>query len=179
MKSGPADIITVLEVVNFLQYEGKTTFDSVERLLVERIMDAINKKKFSLGTELMIAAILSRADNFTNTFQQKVAKKLRKDSAGSLFTKFDASNGLNQRLIETCVNKKIFANDNHNYVKMQLMIFCRKLHDLRSSVSRSKSKSADKVIEYKFTAEEIPSQTVGKRKSAVDPSSVPTKKIQR
>ena len=132
MKSGPVDIITVLEVVNFLQFEGKTTFDSFERLLIDRIMDAINKKTFSLGTELMIVAILSRADNFTNTFQQKVAKKLTKNSFGNLFTEFEASSRLNRRLIEMCVDKGIFEYDNVYYVKTQLMIYCKKLQDLQS-----------------------------------------------
>ena len=184
MKSGPVDIITVLEVIDFVQYEGKTIYDSFERLLVEQIIYVINKKTLSLGTELLIAAILSRADNFANTFQQKVAKKLTIKSFGHLFTGFEAASRLNQCLVELCVDKGIFANDNHYYVKIQLMIYCQKLHDLQSAVSRPNSKSVieklnQKVIQYKFIAEEIPSNFTEKRKSAVNPSSVATKNLRR
>ena len=141
---------------------------------MERIMEAINKKTLSLGTELLIAAILSRADNFTNTFQQKVAKKLTKTSFGSLFTDFEASNRLNQRLIEICVDKEIFNDDNEYYVKMQLMIYCEKLRELQNG----KPRSAEKVIQYKFTSKEIVSQSTGKRKST-DPSNALTKRPRR
>ena len=162
-------------MIDFLQYEGKTTYNSIERLLVEQIIDAINKKTFSLGTELLIALILSRADNFTNTFQQKVAKKLTKNLAGNLFFDFEVANRLNQRLIETCVDKEIFNDDNEYYVKMQLMIYCKKLLELNNDRPRS----AEKVIEYKFTPKEIVSQSTGKRKSSVDPPNVLTKRSRR
>ena len=162
-------------MVNFLQYEGKTTYDSFERLLVERILDAINKKTFPLGTELLIAAILSRADKFINTFQQKVAKKLTKNSVANLFNDFEVSNRLNRRLIETCVKKEIFNDDNEYYVKMQLMIYCKKLLELYSERPRS----AEKVIAYKFTSEEIVSQSTGKRKPTVDPPNAPAKRSRR
>ena len=162
-------------MIDFLQYEGKTTYNSIERLLVERIIDAINKKTFPLGTELLIALILSRADNFTNTFQQKVAKKLTKNLAGNLFFDFEVANRLNQRLIETCVDKEIFNDDNEYYVKMQLMIYCEKLRELQNG----KPRSAEKVIEYKFTPKEIVSQSTGKRKSTGDPSNVPAKRLRR
>ena len=142
---------------------------------MERIMDAINKKTLSLGTELLVAAILSRADNFTNTFQQRVAKKLTKDSAGILFREFDVSKGLNRRLIRTCVNKEIFDDDNDYYVKVQLMIYCKKLQELQADRPRS----AEKVMQYKFASEETVSQSTGKRKSTVDPSNAPTKRLRR
>ena len=138
-------------------------------------MDAINKKTFSLGTELLIALILSRTDNFTNTFQHKVAKKLTKHSAGNLFNDFDVSHRLNRRLIEICVDKEIFNDDHQYYVKVQLMIYCKKLQELQADRPRS----AEKVMQYKFASEETVSQSTGKRKSTVDPSNAPTKRLRR
>jgi len=176
IKPVPVHITKILEIVDFLQYEGKTIYDSFERLLVERILDAINKKTHSLGTQLLIAIILSRADNFTNTFQQKVAKKLTKGSFGSLFTEFDASSKLNRCLIELCVEKEIFKDDIQHYVTMQLMIYCRKLQELQSAVSKSKPESAQKVTEYKFMPEEIVSKSAAKRMST-GLSGEPTKRL--
>ena len=169
----------VLEVIDLAQYEGKTTYDSFERGLVQQLMDTINKKTLPLGTELLIAVFLSRVDNFKNNYQQKVAKKLTKKLVAFLFHEFEASSRLNQRLIQMCVDKKIFGDDNEYYVKMQLMIYGTKLHEIQSAESKSKSKSVEKVIDYKFTSEEITSKSIRKRMSSDQTLSVPAKKLRR
>lgn len=173
----PVDIIAALEIVDFAQYEGKTTYDSFERVLVDGFIDSINRKTFSLGTELLIAIFLSRVDNFTNNYQQNIARKLTKVTIANFFIEFDASINVNARLIQTLVDRGIFIDNTPNYVTMQLMFYCKKLFQLQSAVS--KSESAEKVIEYKFTPEEIVSQSTEKRKSADDQSSVPMKRLRR
>ena len=74
------------------------------------------------------------------------------------------------------MDKGVFNDDNLYYIKMQLMIYGRKLQELQSEVSKSNQNSADKVIGYKFTPEDITSKPAGARMSAVSSSSVPTKR---
>ena len=67
---GPTDIATILECVDFCQFEGKTTYDSFEVELVERFMTPVMKMALSLGTELLISNYLAKVDNFDDRYQQ-------------------------------------------------------------------------------------------------------------
>ena len=163
--------------MEFAQYEGKTTYDSFERVLVEQLMISISRKSLSLGTQLLIGLFLSRVDNFSNTFQQKVARKITKLSIAELFIDFEPSSRLHRQLIEICMEKGVFNDDNLYYIKMQLMIYGRKLQELQSEVS--KSNSSGKVIQYKFTPEDITSKPVRARMSTFSSSSVPTKRSRK
>lgn len=161
-------------------HAGKTTFDSFERILVEQLIGSINNKTLPLGSELLIAVFLSRVQNYKNNYQQRIAKSLGDIPVviGSLFMEFKSTTRINSRLIEVLVGRGIFNDDSHNYVTMQLMIYCRKLFELQKAVSHSEPKSAEKVIEYKFTPEPISSKSTGKRKSK-NPPSLPTKRARR
>ena len=139
-------------------------------------MVCISRKSLSLGSQLLICLFLSRVDNLSNTFQQKVAKRITKSSIAELFIDFEPTSRLHRHLIEICMDKGVFNDDNLYYIKMQLMIYGRKLQELQSEVSKSNQNSADKVIGYKFTPEDITSKPAGARMSAVSSSSVPTKR---
>ena len=155
IKPTAVDIATILEVVDFAHYEGKTTYNSFERSLAGRLMEPIMEKTLPIGTELLIAAYLSRVDNFTNMYQQKVARKLTKASITSLLYEFDYSTKLNLRLIEMCVNKEIFGVVNTNFVAFSLVMYGKKLQELQNLVSKSESRSLLNVVQYKFIQEEF------------------------
>ena len=166
IQPGPVDVAIVLEVVDFAQYEGQTTYDSFERGLVERLMAPIIEKSLPLGTELLIGMFLSRVDNYSNVYQQKVAKKLTKQSIEKLFFGFDPSIRLNQRLIEMCVAKRILTEDTPNVVTMALMMYGTALEELQHGVSILKPESFEKVMEYKFSQEVAFKQPIRKRNAA-------------
>ena len=84
IKPGPIDIPTILEVVDFCQNEGKTSYNSFERCLVGRLIDSITNKSLPVGTKLLIAAYLSRIADFTNQYQRNLAQSLTKESISSL-----------------------------------------------------------------------------------------------
>ena len=174
IKPGPVDLPTVLEVVDFAYYEGKTTYNSFERCLVGRLMDPIMEKSLPVGTELLIAAYLSRVDNFVNTYQEKVARKLTNDSVTSLLYDFDCSTKMNQCLIAICVSKRIFWAENQNFVTVSLMMFGKKLQELQNAVSESESKSAATVVQYKFTQEEFFPRTTMYENQAIQKSTIST-----
>ena len=56
------DITIMLEVLDLAHSEGKTTYDSFERYLSKRLMSAILGSSFPTGTELLIAAFLSKVE---------------------------------------------------------------------------------------------------------------------
>ena len=174
IKPGPVDLPTVLEVVDFAHYEGKTTYNYFERCLVGRLMDPIMEKSLPVGTELLIAAYLSRVDNFVNTYQEKVARKLTKDLVASLIYDFDGSTKINQCLIDMCVSKRIFWAENQNFVTVSLMMFGKKLQELQNAVSESESKSAATIVQYKFTQEEFFPRTTMYENQAIQKSTIST-----
>ena len=97
--TGPVDLATLLEVVGFCQFEGKTTYDSFEVDLVKRIMTSVMKTSLPLGTELLISAYLAKVDDFTDVYQQKVASKITKEAVSNLLFEFNMNSALNKRLI--------------------------------------------------------------------------------
>ena len=135
IKLGSVDLAIVLEVVDFAHCEGQTMYDSFERGLVDRLMKSIAKKSLPLGTQLLISLFLSRVDNFTNNYQKEVAKRITEHSIETLFYTFDASTGLNQRLVEMCVAKRIFTDNNHYFITMVLMVYVNRLEELHTEIT--------------------------------------------
>ena len=136
--AGPTDIITLIECVDFAQFEGKTTYDSFEVELVDRLMDSVVKTKLPLDTELLIAAFLDKVDNLTDDrYQQKVARKLKQGGVSSLFfAELDMNNTLNKRLIAMCVKKKVFADDSLQSVVYPLMMYGKYLQGFKAWSSK-------------------------------------------
>ena len=129
--AGPTDIITLIECIDLAQFEGKTTYDSFEVDLVERLMDSVMKTNLQLGTELLVAAYLHEVDNLSDDrYQKKVARKLAEVTASFLvFAKFDIESPLNKRLIEMCVKKRIFTDGSRKSVLDTLLVYARELYD--------------------------------------------------
>ena len=133
--AGPVDIGTLLEVVDFCQFEGKTTYNSFERELVEQIMASVMKASLPIDTELLISAYLSRVDNLNDQYHLELAKKLTEDYAYSLFFKFDIKNRLNKRLISMCIKKKVFADESKDSVLIWLLFYGKELIEFKSEKS--------------------------------------------
>ena len=119
----PNDITILLEVLDLSHSEGKTTYDSFERNLSKRLMSTILESSFSTGTELLIAAFVSKVDNSHEKYQKKLAGKLTEDFYAHLFCRFDMSNDLNKQLIEMCIGKGIFADETRKSVVYTLTMF--------------------------------------------------------
>ena len=126
--AGPTDIATILECVDFCQFEGKASYDSFEVELVKRLMAPVMKAALPLGTKLLICAYLAHVDNFDNRYQSKVAKKLTKEAVSFLLYDFDFDNALNKRLIEMCVQKNFFADNSKQSVIPTLLMYGKELH---------------------------------------------------
>ena len=107
ISAGSTDITTVLECIDFAQFEGKTTYDSFEVDLVEELMDSIMNTSLPLCTELLISAYLHRVDNLDERYQLRTAEKLTQKAVN-----FE-DNALNTRLIEMCISKAIFEDGPH------------------------------------------------------------------
>ena len=127
IKPRPTDITIILEVLDLAHSEGKTTYDSFESYLSERLMCAILKESLSIGTEILIAAFLSKVDNLHQLYQQQLAGKLTQEFYSQLFCEFDMSSQLNSRLIEMCICKGIFEDSQHKTVVYTMMTFGKDL----------------------------------------------------
>ena len=119
----PTDVSIVLEALDLAHWEGKTDFDSFERYLSKRFMAAIMESSFPIGTELLIAAFLSKVDNLDEDYQKKIAQKLGRDFYAHVYCDFDMDSTLNQRLIEMCVFKGIVPNNTRKSVVFTLTNF--------------------------------------------------------
>ena len=124
----PTDVTVLLEVLDLAHWEGKTDFDSFERYLSKRLMGAILESSFPTGTELLIAAFLSKVDNLNETYQKKLAEKLNREFYAHLFCDFDMDSDLNRRLIQMCIFKGIFRNNTRKSVVYTLTIFAEDLN---------------------------------------------------
>ena len=119
----PTDITIILEVLDLAHSEGKTTYDSFERHLSGRLMSPILESSFTIGTELLIAAFLSKVDHCHEKYQRKLAGNLTEDFYTHLFSRFDISNALNKQLIEMCIRKGIFDDNTRKSVVYTLSMF--------------------------------------------------------
>ena len=148
------DLATVLLFVDLAQHRGRSNRGRLQSCVVDQLLDSILKKSLPIGTELLIAAYLSRV-NFTNIYQQKVAKKLTRYSFTTLIYDFDCSTKLNQRLIQMCVEKEIFSDAGDNNVTVTLMMYAKKLQELQSLAADVEPNSTDKLTEYKISQDEL------------------------
>ena len=129
--AGPTDIITLIECIDLVQFEGKTTYDSFEVELAKRLIDSVLTTKLPLGTELLVSAFLEQVDNMTDDrYQQKVAERLAKNTVSFLlFANFDMENPLNKQLISMCVKKRAIANESKEAVYTKMLMYGKELYD--------------------------------------------------
>ena len=95
------------------------------------------KSSLPLGTELLISAFFAKVDNFDDQYQQKVAQKVTKEAVAFLFYELDLNNALNKRLIEMCVQKKIFADNSQQSVVFTLLMYGKELQEFQARNSES------------------------------------------
>ena len=130
--AGPTDVATLIETVDFCQFEGKTTYDSFELEMMERLMDSVMKTTLPLGTELLISAYLSKVDNFDDRYQQKVVEKITKEAVSTLVFDFDVESELNKRLVALCVQKGVFADNSQEMVLVRILMYGKELCEFRA-----------------------------------------------
>ena len=130
--TGPVDLATLIEVVCFCQFEGKTTYDSFEVDLVERIMTSVMKTTLPLGTELLISAYLAKIDDFNDQYQLKVAEKVTKEAISSLLFEFNMNSALNKRLIALCAKRGVFADESKNTVLITILMYGKELLEFQA-----------------------------------------------
>ena len=130
--AGPVDVATIIECIDFCQFEGKTTYDSFESNLVKGLMNLVMATTLPIGTELLISAYLSKVDNFDDRYQQKVAGKLTEEAVAMTIYRFDMNDVLNKRLIALCVKKGIFADESQNSVLITLMMYGKELQQFQA-----------------------------------------------
>ena len=94
-------------------------------------MTSLMKTTLSLGTELLISAYLAKVDDFHDKFQQKVTRKLTRETVSALLFDFDMKNTLNKRLIALCVRKGVFADESQSSVVFTLMAYGKELMEFR------------------------------------------------
>ena len=134
--SGPVDIATIIEVIDFCQFEGKTTFDSFELDLLQGLLKSVMETTLPFGTELLISAYFTKVDNLSDDrYQQKVTAKATKEAVSSLFYEFDSDNSLNKRLIEMCVKKGMFVDESKESVLIRLMMYGKELEEFQAENS--------------------------------------------
>ena len=119
----PTDVTLLLEVLDFTHSEGKTDFDSFERYLSKRLMGALLESSFPTGTELLIAAFLSKVENLHEAYQKKLARGLTREFYAHLFCDFDMDSDLNQKLIQMCVFKGILPDNTRKSIVFTLTMF--------------------------------------------------------
>ena len=128
----PTDITIILEVLDLTHSEGKTTYNSFERHLSGRLMIPILNSSFTIGTELLIAAFLSKVDHCHEEYQRNIAGKITKEFYTHLFCDFRISSDLNKQLIEMCISKGIFDDNTRKSVIFTLSVFGEDLQRIYS-----------------------------------------------
>ena len=129
--AGPTDIITLIECIDLAQFEGKTTYDSFEVELVERLLDSVLTTKLPLSSEILVSIFLGQVDNMTdNRYQQKVAKRMAEKNPSFLFfASFDMESEMNKQLIAMCVKKRLFADASKKAVLAKIITYGKQLYD--------------------------------------------------
>ena len=86
-------------------------------------MSPILDTSFSTGTELLIAAFLSKVDNLHEEYQRKLARNLTHEFYTDLYRDFDMTSTLNKQLIEMCIDKGILSENERRSVLSTMAIF--------------------------------------------------------
>ena len=123
VKPDPTDITIILEVLDLAHSEGKTTYDSFERYLSGRLMKLLLETSYPTGTELLIAAFLSKVDHLHEEYQRKLARHLTREFYIHLFCDFDMASSVNKQLIEMCIGRGILNDSTHKSVVYTMAMF--------------------------------------------------------
>ena len=134
IKPGPVDVAVIVECIDFVQFEGKTTlYDSFERDFAAALLKSIMKIQLPIGTELLISAYLSCVGDLNKPYQHKVMKELTQKDVAFLLYEFEFECESNQRLIEMCANKAFFDDKSEDFIVFNLMKYGKELQNLRDN----------------------------------------------
>ena len=131
---GPVDIAIVVECIDFVHFEGKTSsYDSFERHFAAALVDSIMKIQLPVGTELLISAYLSCVGDLNSAYQRKLMEELTEKDVAFLFYNFDFKCKTNQSLIKMCATKALFDDKSDDFIVFNLMKYGKELQNLRDN----------------------------------------------
>lgn len=138
IKPEPTDLPTLLEVIDFLHCEGKTSYKSFEYNLAKNLMQSIIRKTLPMGSQLLISLFLSKVDNMNVLYDQNLAESITNDCVANLLYEFDVTSTLNKNLAEMCVQKGVLddttedaTDTTEDAVVFALLKTCKKLKELQ------------------------------------------------
>ena len=139
IKPGPIDVAIVVECIDFIQFEGKTTlYDSFEREFAAGLLDSIMNLELPVETELVVSAYLSCVGDLDESYQQKVMMNVYNYDVSCLSDNFDLECNSNQRLIKMCASKT-FLGEKTDDLLLYLMEYAKELQSLGGKKSDCRS----------------------------------------
>ena len=73
---GEIDLCVMVEVLDYLHYEGKTKLSLFERRLAESLMKTLITLKLPLSTQILMCLAVSTMDNYDDSFEKSVGAAL-------------------------------------------------------------------------------------------------------
>ena len=70
------DLYVLVEVLDYLHYEGKTKLSLFEKRLAENLMTTLITKKLPISTQILLCLAISTIDNYDDTFEKSVGTTL-------------------------------------------------------------------------------------------------------
>ena len=70
------DLYVLVEVLDYLHYEGKTKLSHFERQLTHNLMGTLIKMKMSISTKILLCLVISTMDNYDDSFEKSVGATL-------------------------------------------------------------------------------------------------------
>ena len=70
------DLYVLIEVMDYLHFEGKTKLSLFEKRLAENLMTNLTKKKLPISTQILLCLAISTIDNYNDTFEKSVGTAL-------------------------------------------------------------------------------------------------------
>ena len=70
------DLCVMVEVLDYLHFEGKTKLSLFERRLAESLMKTLITLKLPLSTQILLCLAVSTTDNYDDSFEKSVGAAL-------------------------------------------------------------------------------------------------------
>lgn len=76
IKTDKLDLYVLVEVLDYLHYEGKTKLSLFEKRLAENLIETLIKMKLPMSTQILLCLAISTMDNYNNSFEKAVGASL-------------------------------------------------------------------------------------------------------
>ena len=113
------DIMTVLEALDFLLFNGKMLESDFEQDLADCLMDALKKAKLHTTTQMLLICALEALDNnpkasdsYAREYERAVRSYSSNESIANNTIHPNCLSKVDQKLIQWCTEKGIFEKEN-------------------------------------------------------------------